>query len=244
MKINQKEYKTLLVELDCLLDTRFTTLWLQDPSLAEQALKDEYHKRLKDLFRGVEVEDFNNWYSKRDKRTLAQSLPTPMKFLVLDFCKKTIEQMLATPFNFKPRVEINIHPYNLTETEQELIRQTFITSTKDMVDVKIVSYDYEYLNPLFVKENYELMIMYHYGKWLDAQSVNKLWEKYTCPNVTLMAPMLYMDHKVNIQKDKLESFDKAMDFLKPFVELSLVPVEMFSFIKPEIQKEPAKNEAA
>ena len=112
----------VIIEIDCLLDTRLGTLAKFNPDLANVILTDTenlYHERKTDDFPGISRETFYSLYHDRDIETMFNSRPTNIiKFLI----KNHLE--LATNLRSQAKNEtlvyqINVFPYLLTPVEQE-----------------------------------------------------------------------------------------------------------------------------
>ena len=112
----------VIIEIDCLLDTRLGTLAKFNPDLANAILTDTenlYHERKTDDFPGISRETFYSLYHDRDIETMFNSRPTNIiKFLI----KNHLE--LATNLRSQAKNEtlvyqINVFPYLLTPVEKE-----------------------------------------------------------------------------------------------------------------------------
>jgi tRNA G37 N-methylase Trm5 len=140
----------LCIELDCLLDTRLATLFLIDSETAETVLRKGYLDRWTDEF-PVNQELFEKVYRSRDRQTLKNSVLTPMVRLCKEFVHETLKQGVQGPYQYTPKIMINMYPYELTDTEQEIIVRAVASAVKQVCDIQIVRYDYDQLNPAWVK---------------------------------------------------------------------------------------------
>jgi len=229
------EFSTILVELDCLLDTRLGILSeLGDDKL--QKVISMYHTRDIDEFPYYGFNKFKTNYDKRDKSILVNSLLTPVMGLVTEFVNKTLLQVTNSPFHFQPKVMINIHPYDLTEEEVNNLIQMVVLKTNKRCDVEVVSKNIGDLTIGYVKDNISIMVMYEYYKWIEYHSVSKSFSKLTCPDINLFAPGIYFKPKQldnSIIQDPINSME---EIAKPLIGLKLFPIEYFSFIKPNKNK--------
>lgn len=221
----------MLVELDSILDTRLGVLLELDAEKVPAILAKDYHERLWDVFPEVDLLAYQDRYSKRDKKVLKNSWVTPMMDLAFDFVMKTLQQTLKTPFHKSPKLDVNIYPYVLTEEEESIILSAVVASTKDQCDIEIVSYSPEQLNPVFLKNNYEVVMMYDYQEWLEVHSKNGLWKKYSCPNVAVMAPLMYKNTEVYNPKTKvmdiIKDFETLSKTMAPYVDMQFIPLEAY-----------------
>jgi hypothetical protein len=223
----------LCIELDCLLDTRLATLFLIDAEAAESVLRKGYLDRWTDDF-PVKTELYEKVYRARDRKTLKNSIMTPMVRLCREFVHETLKQGTQGPYQYTPKIVINMYPYQLTDSEQETIVRVVATAVKQVCDIQIVSYDYDQLNPAWVKKECSVLVMYRYPEWLEYHSLNGQWKKTTCPEVTLMGPALYFNGPpsdaavAESQALKMSPFEAMEQITGPLIQLTLLPVRYFS----------------
>lgn len=224
---------TVYVELDALLDTRMGVLAGIDSDKFAKLLSTGYHYRFKDEFEGYDMAQFYDVYDKRDVYTLMNSQFTNVLKVVADFVEKTLVHTLRTPFHKNPKIEVNVHPYKLDVQAQSDIARAIAFHTGEKCDVEVVCYTPEQLNPVFVRERYELMFMYDAGSWLEVQAKAGHWEKYSCPNVVIRTPMMVKNRETvltnNIFSSIVDDMDKMAELCSVFVQLLFVPVHEFSW---------------
>lgn len=228
-------FSTMLVELDCLLDTRISILSELDDNKFQEVLK-MYHSRDIDSFPYYGFNRFKEKYENRDKSLLKNSLVTPILGLIVEFVNKTLLQILNTPYHHKPKIVINIYPYVLEEEEINNIISIIVVKTNGRCDVEIVNKSLKELTVGYVKNNLSIMVMYDCYKWIEFHSVNKAFEQITCPEVNLFSPAIYFKEKQpNLQLIE-EPFKSMEEIAKPLIGLKLFPVSLFSFMMPIIDK--------
>ena len=221
----------MLVELDSILDTRLGVLLDVAPDVVPAILAKDYHNRLWDVFPGVDFLAYQQRYQSRDKAILKNSWMTPMADMMTDFVKKTLQQTLQTPFHRVPKIDLNIYPYVLTDDEASVILKAAATKTANQCDIEIVSFSPEDLNPVFLKNNYEAVMMYDYQVWLETHSKNGLWKKYSCPQVIVFAPLMMKNPETYDSNLKVEStyqdfvtLSKAMSL---YADIQFLPLEAY-----------------
>ena len=231
--MNNKQ-SVFLAELDCVLDTRLGALLYHEPDKVAQLLANGYHKRLKDEFPGFDMSLFHETYSKRDARVLMNAMATPMLGMLNDFVTKTLKQTLRTPFHKNPKIELNIHPYKIDDELVSAMVRCVAAATGGLCDVEAVDYSPAQLNPLFVKERYDVMAMYDHHLWYKEHMENGLWSKYTCPNVTVFAPMMVKNHDVEVTQQLYDNIadetEVIVNELRPLFQLQPLPVGFFSWV--------------
>ena len=196
-----------------------------------------YHDRYIDQFPGIDNARFKELYENRDKSILKQAMVTPIAALIKNFTKVTLENINNSPFHYKPKVILNVHPYKLTESEIGVLITVLKSITLELADISVVDMAPSQITPLYVKTNLSAMVLYRYDLWLEEHCANELFTKVSCPDVTVFGPRIYFkkpDKAPNAHEDPFE----AMQLLaSPFVGLILLPVEQYSMVV-KLQKKP------
>lgn len=222
---------TMLVELDSILDTRLGVLLDIAPDKVPPLLADAYHCRLWDVFPGVDLLTYRRRYENRDTLILKNSWATPMADLMADFVMKTLQQTLRTPFHKVPKVEINAYPYRVSDVDAAVIIGAVAAKTNQQCDVSMVFYSPEDLNPVFLKNRYEVVMMYDYHQWLEVHATNGIWKKHSCPNVTVMVPLMIKNTDIYDQRkqasDILSDYETLTKTMAPYVDIQFLPLEAF-----------------
>lgn len=220
----------LMIELDCLLDTRISLLMQMNNIAGKQALLSYYHDRTSDNFDGVSFKDFQEAYRNRNKSVLKNTMITPMGKLCKDFAVATLDNVNNSPFHYKPVIMVNIFPYVLSNEECSILINSVRAITSDLADIEIVSLSYEKLTPLYLKLNLSTLILYKYDDWLEIHAKSGKWNEVTAPDVTVIAPMISMIEQNRNTPLKMEAFESMQDISRPFVDLKYLPISMFSMV--------------
>ena len=234
MEIQQS---TLMITMDALLDTRMgTLLTLGEDVLNRVVLDGDYYTRVEDKFLDVDPTVFNEAYAKRDKETLKKSGVTQLILMIQEYVNKMQNQNLISPFHRIPKIVINSYPYLLTESEIETFKRLMVKYTQKNALVDVVHMSYEDLTPSYVKKQLAMLITYDYHQWLELHALNKNLETVTCPEVTLVGPMLFFNGPMKqtdilaLKKENLTPFEGIEAIANPLVNLTLFPIELFSFV--------------
>lgn len=220
-------YSSILVELDALLDTRAATLFRLNPDYLGEALSKDYYTRTVDKFPNVDNDKYNDLYQKRNKETLRQSLITDIGRLLDEFCKNILDNTIKTPFHYSPKVILNVYPYELEESEINVLIAGIVSITNRLTEVEVVNLSYEQLTPTYVKSKLSALVLYDYWRWLDIHSVNGGFKKVSCPEVALIGPRISFNEDLSKLKLETDPFDAAVELAKPFIALSLIDVAHF-----------------
>lgn len=229
METKDLPFSTIMIELDTLFDTRLSVLAHMGDEAIKSAYNNHYHERPIDMFPNVDNEQFKQIYENRTKAILKHTMITPIADMVKEFAVKTLKHIATTPFHYKPKCIINIYPYKLSENEINVIISTMVHITNKLCDIEVVDMSPEQITPSFVKQHIAILVMYEYYKWLELHSVNGLFKKKTCPEVTLLGPRIYFKPKENTNSDA-DPFAAMEEVMGPLIGLRLIPIDNFSAI--------------
>jgi len=233
------------VDLDSLLDTRIGTLAkLGGNELVLNVLKGNYHSRQDDKFPGVNLEQYKALYASRDVETLTLSTLTNVMWFLGKIVTELMKQALVRPFHEGVRVVLNTYPYQLTEEDQASMKGILAAkmngySTAELsFELETVYQSDAELTPEYCKLNFSAMLMYNFDHWLTLHQV--ALTQLPMNEVTLYAPALYHVHtpteeqiselKTRFHWSPFEALEKSVN---GGVNLQLMPVELFSIVKPE-----------
>ena len=230
------KYSTLLLNLDCLLDTRLGTLLNIDKDICTRVITNGnvYFDRQEDRFETITPEEFYSFYHRRNKLVLASSPMTRMIEFMQEFILGTIKNNYNSPFSYTPKILINLAPYKLNKHEQEQLYKSIVHHTDDKALIELIDMSIEELTPKFINDNISIFLMYEYKDWLEFHAESKALEKHPCTEVGLLVPSIFFNHMPTPQdqkkllKHKMTPFE-ALEFLaKPFVSLKVIRTSVFS----------------
>lgn len=234
----------IYIALDALLDTRLGTLGKIDPNLAATALRGNYRSRFVDEFEGISKEDFKNAYMRRDIDTLKMSMVTNVSILIRRIIKDSlaiaVQQQKITRIN----IDVNVWPYLIdTGPLADMLVACVRAHAYENAVVRVISCPPWLLTPDYIREKYQLMIMYDWLEWLEIHK--PFFEKKGIPGVTLIAPQLFVERAPTTEEhNKFGSgadgdvFRITEKIFAPMFRLNLMPASLFSVID-ELTKENA-----
>lgn len=227
----------ILVELDCLLDTRIGTVAMISDDLATAVLDNDYHERDEDKFEGVDPEQFKTLYANRNVDTLKHSTITCFMPLLRHLCTLIHEEALSRPYHSGPEVVINIYPYFMMNDVADAISIAVKKWVGIMTPVKVVRIEPKELTPRACKD-YSLLVMYNPTEWFNIQLEELL--KSHLRDVALYIPQMYhnkteTDEEIKkIEEEAVHPFVALELFMKPLIDVTLIDVTYFSLFRPEI----------
>lgn len=238
--MNNDHVRKVLVEMDCLLDTRIATISLLNSEVAKNLLFPEYRKRPTDNFEKltkglISDEDFKNKYYDRDVETLKVSNPTGVLRLLHEISNVVGAQRVTQPDVDHLVVEINLHPYKLNKEEQEVLVNSVGSYLYPETEIRIVSIENKDLTPERIRDSWDCLIIYDFDYWFTAHAEGL--NATPIPRNLMYAPALYIEEpsedKFNRQNvDGVSLFSLLEMSLVANLNLEFLPVEVFSLLDP------------
>ena len=228
--------KRILVELDCLLDTRIAVLNSLSPLATKEILKSgAYRDRKSDDFelltKGViKNSDFINAYAKRNKETLKRSQPTNIVKLLSTISKEVELQKLETPVTESLKIIVNVFPYKLTEDEIRILSTAVMCYGGMESEVTVTNKSLKELSPTEIKKSWDGLIIYEFDNWFTLHS--EALDKTPIPRHLMFAPALYI--KPIEEKDEVVTTAEG-GTINPFtvVEMAMVAHLCLELLRPE-----------
>ena len=233
------KYSTLFIEFDALFDTRLALINSYGKEALKKCLNVKYFTRTIDKFPDIDYDEFQSKYKQRDKSLLADSLITPIVYMLTDFVFSTVKNAINGPEALQPRIILNTFPYKLEEEEHKNIADLIMEMTKGYAIVEFVYRSTKELIPAYVRDNIDIMILYDYTVWLETHSETEAFNRVVIPSVSLLAPKIFFklpDKAVigELERDKVDPFETMMQYAAPIIGLKLLPIHMFSLnVKPD-----------
>lgn len=228
---------TILVELDCLLDTRLGTIARIDPQLAAQLLIDnKWHTRRSDHVDGLDMNRYHALYSQRDAETLRHSVVTGLFARLRNDLVRLVETGQAEAQSGGIRLMVNLYPYQISEEVKTQLVEIFAAETLASATIELVDYSVEQLTAEFCKRTFQAMFMYDYNAWLNAHASE--FQACQLPQVALVSPEIYFvpmpdpNELEKISKEAAPPLGAMEMFASQIVGLQLTDVVYFSVVRP------------
>lgn len=232
---------TLLLDLDCLFDTRMGTLLDLDPDLTQHLDPKAYRERERDDFTQVTqgrvtTEAFQARYATRDITVLQKSLVSGIVPVLLTYVDGLKERLFRKVDVSSIRIDLNLYPYTLPGPILETITGCLRVLLPTWVEVGVGSYKAERLTPEFFDKYYNGWITYDLHTWLTVHNEALLVKPLTqlsaiVPRLFLREPGDYEDSEDESLKgaDRHGLFEMVME---DFLHLEHIPVEDFCYLMP------------
>lgn len=231
----------LLLDIDCLFDTRMGTLIDLDPEIATALSSTAYRERLLDDFTAltggrITTEAFNARYAKRDYHVLTKSIITGIVPVLITYVESLKERLFRGVDVQSINIDLNLHPYVLPGPITETIRNCIMALFPPFVSVGVGSYPLATLKPKFFETYYNGWVTYDLNAWLALHSEELLVHPQN--GLTTIVPKLFVrepgefepeDNEVLKEADKHGIFEMVME---DFLHLEHLPVSDFCYVVP------------
>lgn len=235
------EQQRILVELDCLIDTRIGTLSMLNEAAAAKLFGPKYWGRLDDDFEyltegAVTNEAYRKAYNERGLESLMRGTLTGMTLLLNGMVSNLESLRINTPFVDAVVVEVNIYPYLLTEEQCELYVTAILAYTGMETPVRIVRYAPQELSPSIIKARWEAVIMYDFDAWITLHWSSLL--TYRIPKHSLITAARSANQRIDNESlkaagiEKIHPFAAAEGCFMEFVGLDMLSILHFCAIPP------------
>lgn len=230
----------ILIDLDCLFDTRLATLRGISDDYVPLALKNNYRDRITDnfieLIPDLDMDAYRELYKTRDIPTIQTAAMFPTAIIIhLGFTvREHIKMATQGPVSGKPVLAINTYPYNLTQEEVSaivgLVKHDLSEPLCEVTSVRLAP---EQITPALLKNKYKVSFMYHLSEWmtLHETSIRSL-----APiDIVVFSPKLFVTGKLNTLPDYqtyagINLANLATELHTQYFRLELIDAMHFSFI--------------
>lgn len=227
----------ILIELDCLLDTRIGTVASISQELATSVLNNGYHERHEDKYPDVVPEQFKTLYAQRNLDTLKMSTITTFMPLLRHLCNLIEEEAISRPYHSGPEVTVNLYPYELSAEDSKAILGAISKWLGHKVPISLVRYAPSELRPIYCKD-YSLIVMYNPTDWFNL-NLEELMKK-PLRDVALYIPRI-LHNKTQTDEELKKIIEESMDpfqaldiVMKTVIDVSILEVSYFSIVRPNV----------
>jgi len=218
----------LIVDLDCVLDTRLPVVFALHTPTALSGIEDStYRKRIKDVFGNIPYSVFREYYNKRNKNVLKLATPTPMLELLGEYCLEAHSLVISEADILTPKIFVNTYPYDLNEDESLILLKLFYSMLPVDMDIDIIHKSNKELTPEFVANNATTFIKYDIITWLEYHNSIGELAKHPLIDVSCIGPMIANGNKPTSELTQ-DDFDNVRAVFGPLTNLVLLQTRMFS----------------
>lgn len=236
----------LLIELDAILDTRLACLAIVNPSTAKKLVKDaKYYDRVSDEFHlldeTLDILAYRKLYSSRTADVLPGSRPTALNLLLTEHIRD-LEMRLnrKDPDITSLAIDINIHPYQLTDEELYVM----IPAIKELLGITVtceyVKIPPDKLTTEFIRDNnWSVIYLYNFMEWDEAYLSKLTHPPKGVPGVTMFIPELVkqvsdLDTDATIMPNtgrRLKPYNALSILLSETINIEPLDAKLFSIVQ-------------
>lgn len=238
MSVKAPLIKKVYVSLDSLLDVRLGTLVMLDPEFAfDISLQPQYYLREEDLFETVDQgalskENYKAVLEKFPEEIIGHSIVTKVPEFVKQLCCALTEKAVNNPHVGEIEVEINLHPYVLSEEEITALIQACVFHFSEYFSIQVISKPVAEMDMAYVAENYYAMVMYDPMPWINAHQRQLQKGKFKdlaiyCPRINHVRSFSDEERSELIEKGT-DIYRFLQSLMAPVLRLEYLPVAIFS----------------
>ena len=227
---------SVLISLDCLLDTRLGTVLGVSKEAYDILLKTNYFNRNTDDFEAatdgvITNEEFQKAYAARDVETLQISQTTNMSIHLSEIaCNIKLDPEIME-FNRQTKLMVNTHPYELDSEELEVLLDILRGLLPNWDEISIGSIPLNMLTPEYLEDNWNYVYVYNFNEWLVMYGPQL--ERKRIPLVTFVTPRVLQNGVPKTEEEikDLQAFDVFMSgefLLHEYVGLRTIATHYFS----------------
>lgn len=222
----------LLVDIDCLFDTRIGWLAVHHPEVFAKLPFQAYRNRFTDTWAEIiGIKDWHEHFRKRDVHALIASKPTVF-FDVLGarLEGQLLQIQLHSPLE-RPSLTINLYPYTDLNGEETHAFERMFREFYDMVHVDFICEPPERLTTEKLTSRWDGYAVWDWFKWIECNA--KHFEKKSMPGflmirTAMFTPELTPEVIEKLKSEKSNPFSEAQRELAPFLSLETIDSALFS----------------
>lgn len=223
----------IYTDLDSILDTRHAMLYYLSSEIAVNSLEDgSYRNRVKDNFGNISSDIFNTLYRKRTKELLNLATPNSIPSIISDLF---IENLIDVSEEGKHILYLNIYPYKFNLEEQRNLLTMMESLIPDFTGVQILNLDISELEPKWVKENINHMVMYNGMEWIEYHTSNYKLIETPVLDVEMMSPAI-SNGRIKESKIDNELFKNLSIGLGGFIKFIPIDIKFFNTLLDQEKK--------
>lgn len=226
-----KKSQRVLFQLDALLDTRVGTAYrLCATEIDWKGYIERTHSKVWEFF-GLDQEEYEEAYRRRNLETLEISRATEMFKQIPYIMRNKMIAADSAPLYERPEIVINYWPYNLSAEAAAHIKQAVFDSlpADNRMRVTMIYRSIEKITAKYLKENFCDYVLYDLTEWLEYN--NKTFEETPIPEVSIVYPATLNHEDINKfspMSDHDDPFANIRLLLSPVVELRDVAPNLLS----------------
>ena len=209
------------------MDLRYGLLSNIDKKLLYRIIdNDNYFDRMYDEFDYVNHSLFNSLYKNLNRKDLIKSKPTKiLELIASEFLLMESKLLEANEMPILP-LTVNTYPFTLSDKEAKIMSKGIKSwCLNDRIEIAFISLPPTSITFSFIADNFSIVIMYDYSKWIDYQLASRTGNAVA---TTLYVPAI-MGLPIKVKKiQELETmFNAYSELFGAYIKMIHVPVETY-----------------
>lgn len=222
--------RRILVDIDCLLDTRLGLVRTRFPDKFQHIEMEIYRQRMSEVWaKAIGINDWEAEYATRDVTVLSNSRPTAFVEVLNDIIEQELIAMKLGQPTEPPTLSVNYSPYDLSEAERREFTRAF-TDLFPVISVEVVKRPVRTLDPITLTRNWDCWFMYDWYGWIEANMArlqNRI-PKFVINRPALFTPEMTPEVAATLKELEGNPFDELKKALAEFITVDTLDVSIFS----------------
>lgn len=238
--------RTLLIDLDSLLDTRLGVLASLNQDAASLLVKsntywDRDRNDWTSLTNGLVTTDaFEEAWSLRTGDILPLSTMSGIFMVAISLLTDFQQNVAEGLVNDDIRIEVNLHPYTLSDDEQEGLKEALQAMFYKGLVITFCNWSKDTLTPSELISRYDAAIMYDFIPWMKRHAFGLA--KIRAPDFNLLVPRLFeRDVSQLTMEEKQNEILAFRMWLHLYIDVDFIEPRWYSMFRPGIDK-PTEND--
>lgn len=229
--------QNVLIDIDCLLDTRLGLFHQAFPSAFKKldltSYCDRNHNRLWELF-GISKKRWDKRWRERTVAAMESCQPTTLLFNLKPIIVNKYIDGKTSPVHDPLHLYINIYPYRLSDEERVEVVNAVREWTMEDIDIETVYLAPRKMTPSIIKERYQSIFMLDFVSWMETHGPELADARMPC--VMFNVPAFVHDDNKELMsaadRESIDPFKLTQQSLAEYLSLELLSPELFSLPKP------------
>ena len=230
--------KSIYVDVDSILDTRLSVLYLLSGQLAEQVTTDgSYFTRIRENFGPLSADIFQSFYDRRNKFVLKYAMPTKVISLIQLYIEDLAMDIKTAETDEEISMFINFYPYHDLEEDEVMLVINLIKKFLPELHIKPIFMSREELTPSWVIDHVGCMFKYDNYRWLEYHGTTT--KLFTTPLLDVMyfTPAVVVGSEIDDKKMDQDFFIELEESMKLVIDYNILDISYFCMDMSLIEKE-------
>lgn len=220
--------KSIYVDVDTILDTRLSVLYLLSDRIAQQVTEDgTYFTRIRENFGPISADIFQAFYDRRSKIVLKYAMPTKIIGLIQNYVEDLATDIKTIETDEEISLFINFYPYADLEEDEVMLIVNLMKKFVPEIEIKPIFMDRDELTPGWVIENVGCMFKYDNYRWLEYHG--KTTKLFATPLLDVMyfTPAIVLGSDMEDKKMDKDFFIELEESMRMVIDYNILDISYF-----------------